>query len=270
METYTMTRMSERLTRFDDNITSTCYLLEGSQRNLLIDTGSGAPENFRKMLEPFAEKPLLLAITHGHADHYANAGLPGLFNTVYMHPDDIAILPEMNRFFSMAMGDQGRQLEPNTLTPLREPGVIDLGDMCIDVLDLPGHSPGSVCFMERDLGLLFTGDAVGSGGEFWMQLPNAVTIAQYHKNLADFIKKLPDVKLRLLGGHYSQAGDPDKPGYSPVTIETMHNLLHVCEHLVRGDEALRIEHAKNDFGNSEVRIAFYKDVQMVFLPGSVR
>ena len=112
-----------------------------------------------------------------------------------MHPDDIAILPEMNSLFAMSMEEQGRTLKPESVTPLREGDKIELGGLCIEVIELPGHTPGSICFIERSLGLLFTGDSVGSGGEFWMQLPFALTISQLRKNLGEFMEKLPERRI---------------------------------------------------------------------------
>ena len=38
--------------------------------------------------------------------------------------------------------------------------VIDIGEGQIEVLHTPGHSPGHLCFWEKDKGYLFTGDLV--------------------------------------------------------------------------------------------------------------
>lgn len=264
MNEYTVTRMSERLTRFDDAITSSCYVLEGSQRYALIDTGAGEAEDLREQLQAFTDKPMVLLVTHAHADHYANAGLAGRFEKVYMHPEDIAILPEMNRFFSFAMADKGRDVQPEALTPLREGEQIDLGELCLEVIEMPGHTPGSICFLERSLGLLFTGDSVGSGGEFWMQLPRALPISQLRENLAAFMEKLPEGALCFLGGHFSQAGVPGSEDYKPVTKERLRELLHVCDALLGGDETLEVRPYPGM--GEENRLAVYGNAQMVYVP----
>jgi glyoxylase-like metal-dependent hydrolase (beta-lactamase superfamily II) len=46
---------------------------------------------------------------------------------------------------------------------LEEGDVIDLGDRALEVLHLPGHSPGSIGLWEARRGLLFSGDAVYDG-----------------------------------------------------------------------------------------------------------
>lgn len=38
--------------------------------------------------------------------------------------------------------------------------VIDIGDRFVQILHTPGHSPGHMCFWEKEHGYLFTGDLV--------------------------------------------------------------------------------------------------------------
>ena len=43
---------------------------------------------------------------------------------------------------------------------LRDGDTIDLGGRTLEVLHTPGHSPGHMCFFERETGYLFTGDLI--------------------------------------------------------------------------------------------------------------
>lgn len=43
---------------------------------------------------------------------------------------------------------------------LQDHDVIDIGNRNIQILHTPGHSPGHMCFWEKDTGFLFTGDLV--------------------------------------------------------------------------------------------------------------
>ena len=60
-------------------------------------------------------------------------------------------------------------VEPSTL--LADGDVIDLGGRRLELVHTPGHSPGSVCYLDRENRVLFTGDhfypgplyAMGSG-----------------------------------------------------------------------------------------------------------
>ena len=270
MKTYTMKRIRDDLVQFDDHITATCYILEGSEKNLLIDTGSGDLDEFEEMLKPFANKPLIAAITHAHADHYANAGVQGLFEAVYMHPADIEILPQMNTYFAMAMADQGKTFTPDMITPIGEGDVIDLGDVHVRVIEMPGHSPGSVFFYAEEKNLLFTGDGIGSGGEFWMQLPCCLTIEQLHANLLKLRQKLPQPEAKILGGHSCQAGEPGTPEYRPVTYRTVDELILACEELLSGGNEIEIRRPDNPFFDDGVKLAVFRGNQMVFRPAAIR
>ena len=63
------------------------FLLEGDEKALLIDTGTGVfdiPELVRQL----TNKPVMVALTHGHIDH---AGGMNQFEEVYLHPADFAM-----------------------------------------------------------------------------------------------------------------------------------------------------------------------------------
>jgi len=49
---------------------------------------------------------------------------------------------------------------------LKDNDTIDIGGRVIQVLHTPGHSPGHMCFYEKERGYLFTGDLVYVGTLF--------------------------------------------------------------------------------------------------------
>ena len=63
-----------------------------------------------------------------------------------------------------------RQARSEPTGCLHDGDMIDLGDRRLEVLHLPGHSPGSICLLDTDARILFTGDVVYAGGlidEVW-------------------------------------------------------------------------------------------------------
>ena len=44
------------------------YLVEGTQKAALVDTGSGAG-SLRQYVETLTERPVIVLLTHGHVDH---------------------------------------------------------------------------------------------------------------------------------------------------------------------------------------------------------
>lgn len=131
------------------------YLLEGSEKALLIDTAYGLCD-MKAYCEKLTDKPVIVANTHGHLDH---AGGNGFFTEVYMHenapidyktfeggPCDITKLPH---------SDFKKRY-------LKDGDTIDLGDRCIEVIDITSHSNGSLAFLDKDHRLLFCGDELES------------------------------------------------------------------------------------------------------------
>lgn len=151
------------------------YLLEGDTQALLIDCGAGVG-NVAQTVRRLTQKPLTVVVTHGHYDHDGGAML---FEAVYMHPLDIPFSKEMcenggeeaRREYAKSRGtvrNPGADVEeiaamvqpnsPVTRLPLEEGHVFDLGGRHIEVIHTPGHSVGSVCFLDREQRLLYTGD----------------------------------------------------------------------------------------------------------------
>ena len=146
-----------------------CYLLNGDERSLLIDTGLGIC-NISEVIFRLTDKPVTAVATHIHWDHigghkyypdfyaheaelhWLNGGFPQPLETIKGHVVDRCELPQgfdINdyKFF------QGKPTRT-----LRGGEHIKLGGRTIEVIHTPGHSPGHMCFWEEKTGYLFTGD----------------------------------------------------------------------------------------------------------------
>lgn len=148
-----------------------CYLLNGSEHSLLIDTGLGICNIYDK-IKKLTNKPVTTVATHIHWDHI---GGHKYFPNFYAHEDELNWL---NGRFPLTMeqikgmvvdrcdlpeGYDVNKYEFFQGTPtrvLKDGDKINIGGRCIQVLHTPGHSPGHMCFWEKDRGYLFTGDLV--------------------------------------------------------------------------------------------------------------
>jgi glyoxylase-like metal-dependent hydrolase (beta-lactamase superfamily II) len=148
-----------------------CYLLNGSERSLLIDTGLGIC-NIYDEVKKLTDKPVTAVATHIHWDHMG--GLK-YFPDFYAHEAELNWLNgefplTMEQIKSMVIdrcdlpeGYDVNKYEFFQGTPtwvLKDGDIIDIGGRSIQVLHTPGHSPGHMCFWEKDRGYLFTGDLV--------------------------------------------------------------------------------------------------------------
>ena len=140
-------QINETTWRFEDGQVR-FYLFCGTQRAALIDSGMTAPDA-RELAAGLTDKPLLLINTHADPDHISGNAA---FDAAYMSPAEEGSY--------RAHGGQGRVL------PLREGDVIDLGERPLRVIDIPGHTPGSIALLDERHRVLVSGDSVQDGNIF--------------------------------------------------------------------------------------------------------
>jgi glyoxylase-like metal-dependent hydrolase (beta-lactamase superfamily II) len=90
-------------------------------------------------------------------------------------------------------------------TSIRDGELLDLGDRSLEVLKTPGHTPDSICLLDRANGLLFTGDTYYSG-EIYLWAPET-DLADYVASVAKLASLQPDLKL-LLPAHGLPFAEP--------------------------------------------------------------
>lgn len=123
------------------------YIVEGSQRALLIDAGT-AIRDLDKIVAGITSKPVTLVATHVHGDHTGSA--VNYFSEIWINAADMVNVPSNMR------GYKGK------INYLSDGQVFDLGDREIEVVFTPGHTPGSTTFFDKEKGYGFSGDAFGS------------------------------------------------------------------------------------------------------------
>lgn len=180
------------------------YLIEGSERAILIDAGTSMP-GLRQIVEGIVGKPVELVISHAHGDHI---GAMGEWDTVWINAADEAILPP-GRY-----SGQRRYLTDGQ--------VFDLGGRTIEVVFTPGHTPGSTTFLDRDAHYGFSSDAFGSGN--LLVFTDLSTESASARRLMRFIEKY-DIRY-LYPGHYW--------GYNLETPERITDVGNICDGILNG------------------------------------
>ena len=109
-------------------------------------------------------KPVCILLTHAHFDHiYGVADFASTYNVpVYMSAKEAYTIEHTNPY---VCGLYGLSLPeaPETFTPVNDGDVIEAGSLRFEVLETPGHSAGGVCYLERNEGILFSGDTIFAG-----------------------------------------------------------------------------------------------------------
>jgi hydroxyacylglutathione hydrolase len=144
-----------------------CYVLEAPDGSILFD----APDGACAWLESRGIEPKLLLLTHGHFDHIPDvAKIKRRFGCqIGCHADTVPMISDPDFFRNYGFGLEIEPTESDILieaTPKRE----FLGRK-FEIFEVPGHSPGSLCFLSRDDKLLIGGDVLFAGGVGRWDLP---------------------------------------------------------------------------------------------------
>jgi hydroxyacylglutathione hydrolase len=169
------------------------YLFEGKERALLIDTGMGRGD-LASYVAKLTEQPVDVALTHGHLDHFLQ----------------VDQFPEAGVYISES---DAIRLPPKLLTPryrwVKRGDVIDIGTRKFEVLPIPGHTPGSVLYVDFEDKIAVTGDAISSGSMGYMFAPTCAALDEYLYGLKQAEDRLNGLKeLTLYVSHHYQEKTP--------------------------------------------------------------
>ena len=239
-----------------------CYLIEGSERALLIDGLSGVG-SLKAFVRELTDLPVVMALTHSHVDH---VGAAFEYGKVYLHPDDMDDLyvqgdPE-RRFGFATMG--GLIPHPFTLRfedtvpcvpvqtfPIYEGEIFDLGGVKIEVIPVPGHTWGTVVFLDRDRRVVYSGDAVNRNTLLCLA---GTSIEQYRESLLH-LKTYADAFDLLWGGH----------GPESVPASIVDEAISLCDEILAGKD----EHLESEFNGRKAVYARAKDEMFRRLDGGI-
>ena len=140
------------------------YLIYNDEKEaFLIDPGN-MPDAETKVLGEFIKSKDLkiqnILLTHAHIDHII--GLQWAYDEfkvqVLLHPNEIEIL-EMASLTAKNYGFFFPAFKGDTQL-IKEGDKINLGSDVFQILDVPGHSPGSVAFYNKENEFVISGDAL--------------------------------------------------------------------------------------------------------------
>ena len=172
------------------DLQTNCYVLgdEKSKEGVVIDPG-GDVDEIDKVIQKEGLNIKYIILTHGHADHIAALNeLKKKTNAlILIHPADSDMLVDPIYNLSSFTGED--LICPKADRYVNDGDKIKIGDMELEVLHTPGHSPGGVSlFIDK---MIFTGDALFCGGIGRTDFPGA-SHTQLLKSIKNKILSKPD------------------------------------------------------------------------------
>ena len=248
--TYTMTDLGDGVKRVLDWHVDPIWVLQDGDEVLVIDTGMGSGNLYDYLMANAIENPktakIDLVLTHNHGDHIAKLGdFVGKDNVekVYIGADDSASVIKM-------LG-----ADASKVVTVKDGDTIPYADHTVKVIDVPGHTAGSVVYLV-DNSKLFTGDAIGTG-YVWMQI-GVTTIAEYVDALEHLNAAVKGLDLTIYGGHMQNR-------YT-LTDQYVRDILECAKGIVDGS----LEGVQYLRGNvTDAKIATYGTASIVYDPDKI-
>ena len=183
---YTATKVADRVWAIVESAATpvNIYLVEGKDSALLIDTGYGYGD-LKAYVKTLTKLPLIVVNSHGHGDHNGNNSQ---FSKIYAHSADFNMLnASFNREKRKKAVAPGEVVAPPTLMPVKDGYIFNLGDRKLEVIEVPGHTRGSICLLDTKNRILFAGDNTNT--LVWLFLKDCTPLEVYLKSLQKVAKR---------------------------------------------------------------------------------
>ena len=179
------------------------FLVEGNDTALMIDTGMTGLD-VRAIAASLTDRPVILVNTHADMDHI---GGNDAFDSLYIHPSELAVYHHTRPYSGM-------------IHPIYEGDTFDLGGRELEVIHLPGHTPGSITLLDIKNRCLIGGDPIQTGGGIYMFGPYR-DMSAYIFSLSRLLDRAEDFELI----YPSHADLPVKKGVIPDLIQGAEDIL---------------------------------------------
>lgn len=236
---FTHKKLSDSLIRITDITKTAIYLVIGTTKACLIDTGCGFG-NLKEYVEQLTDLPYDIILTHGHVDHASGAGYFTSKN-IYLHPDDRSLMNqhtcfEMRKKYaehthaidSIDMADCAPLYDSGHTLPLSDGQIFSLGNLTLQIIHAPGHTIGMCMVLIPEERTILFGDGCGVNV---MLLEEAATSVETYLHTLTSLTKYEPLYDTVYRNH----------GTCESHKEILHNVIQCCEDVLHHkDDHIRV------------------------------
>lgn len=219
---YSYERLNDNLYKIKDAVGVYMYLVIGTKRCCLIDTGCGF-KGLKKFIRTITNLPVFVILTHGHIDHASGCFE---FEEVYMSNEDNDVLQHhlSSSFQELFFGKDfdysilQSQSHQNFLS-LEDGQLFDLGKITLEAIHVPGHTKGFMMILIKELRTILFGDGCG---------PGTILLEEYSANISTYLEALVRIKKRENEYDYILRNH----GLGSSSKELLDNVIQVCRDIL--------------------------------------
>jgi len=203
------------------------YLVVGSQKALLFDTGMGI-SNIKAVVEELTGLPVSVVNSHTHNDHVGDNwrfadvyGMPTEFTRTNAKGSTTDAQAELAPGQICGTLPSGFDAVSYRTRPfhishwLQDGEKLSLGDRTLEVISTPGHTPDSIALLDERNGLLFTGDTFYLGPIYLYR--RETDLDAYVRSVKRLAELSPRLQL-LLPAHNVPVAEPS---YLPRVLDAI-------------------------------------------------
>lgn len=267
MDYYKVRDIGNRTWQIEDPFDTYCYLVEGSKWAVLIDTCNGLP-GLRELVTSLTDRPVVVLLTHGHADHTAAAYE---FEQTLIAEQDVEVmkdglqparrvdaLPHYEELFNVTLPQEAADYylavkAPTNMAFIQDGEVIDIGGRHLEIIATPAHTKGSVCVLDRENRMLFSGDTV-CDNEILVYFPHSTTVEDVRRSNERLVARAAEYD-DIWPGHHR----------CPLTVQICKDYIHAAEDILQDEHiGKRVELA-----SGYKLLHEYRTIGISYLPGHI-
>lgn len=244
MSIYKVNKITDSLYSIKEDITDNkfpilIYLIIGTEKAALIDTGLGT-DNLKEIVESITKLPKIVLHTHAHGDH---VGADALFSKIYLNSREYNLIRNEHDFKSITeqrlkfiethlkdnqevYGYVKEHIIESTEVNYKnvdDGDIIDLGGIQLEAISTPGHTLGSISYLNKKDRYAFTGDGIAD--IHWFDDKGSISVEGFLNTLNHFEKKARGVE-NIYAAHLPE----------PFSLDLIHDLQTAAKKIINGSD----------------------------------